>query len=953
MQATIRFCPDNGYSRSRSAILALLVGLLMLLAAPAQAVPALDSVLPDSAQAGESSLTLVAYLGGDKLPPDAVQPTSFTIGDQRGSGTLRNGTAISAQFTFPSDYAEGVYDVSVTFPAPQGDLVLTLVGGFIVGADAAADATSAAPGLVFKNAASYPGYTLFSPMGQTLTYLLDHDGNVAHTWDSGSSPNLSVYLLEDGSILRPGSNAGEETVQRIDKDGNLVWSWSPSDPTLDLHHDIEPLPNGNLLMIAYDFKTAAEAVAAGRNPELLSDGELWAECIIEVEPSGASGGEIIWQWCVWDHLIQDYDPGKSDYGAVADYPERLDLNYTARGDADWLHANAIDYNAELDQIVISLRTLGEIWIIDHSTTLAEAAGHAGGNAGRGGDLLYRWGNPQVYAAGGAADQTLFGQHDAQWIPGEYPGGGNLLVFNNGQGRIGGDYSSVDEIVPPLDGYAYTLSPGAAWGPALPVWTYADPIPGDFYADHISGAQRLPNGNTLICDGPAGEFFEVATSGEIVWDYLNTYPGNSPQGDSFETFRATRFALDAEAMVALGLSSAASGNVSYPVVDTGQSAFYDNTLEIAEPAAGDAFYGQDAQFAGHQPGYTRSADGLTVYDRITRLTWTRSPDLDGDGDIDVDDKLDFTQAQEYADTILNPQGFGGYSDWRLPSIKELYSLMNFTGTDPSGPSAASPVPFIDTAYFEFGYGDSAAGERDIDAQFWSSNAYVGTVFGNQAATFGLNLADGRIKGYPTAGPVFKLNYVYFVRGNSDYGINDLADNGDGSVTDHATGLMWDQSDSGTGMNWEHALGWVEQMNEQVYLGYSDWRLPNAKEMQSIVDYSQAPDATGSAAIDPVFDTSAIINEGGETDYPWFWTGTTHVTSDGSGASGVYVCFGRALGYVNGSWLDVHGAGAQRSDRKGDDFSGYSSAADGYYLAQSSQGDAVRIYNYVRLVRDAEQ
>lgn len=400
---------------------------------------------------------------------------------------------------------------------------------------------------------------------------------------------------------------------------------------------------------------------------------------------------------------------------------------------------------------------------------------------------------------------------------------------------------------------------------------------------------------------------------------------------------------------------------YTIVDTGQAQCYDAQTAIDGPAYGEPFYGQDAQIAGNQPSYAVSADGLTVFDNVTGLTWTRSPDLNGDGVIDVADKLTFEEALVYADEVLNPQQFGGYEDWRLPDMKTLYSLMDFRGTDPMMDDIPEDLtPFIDTEYFEFGYGDEDAGERVIDAQFWSTNAYLGYVFGNQEATFGLNLADGRIKGYPTSGPVVKLNYVYFVRGNTDYGVNNFVDNGDGTISDLATGLMWSKDDCGTdgdngprsGMNWEEALGWVVQMNADEYLGYDDWRLPNAKEMQSILDYSRAPDVTNSAAIDPIFHITQIVNEAGEVDYPCFWTGTTHVRSDGSGSAGAYVCFGRAMGYMQNAWMDVHGAGAQRSDPKGGDFGQYEYVSDGYYLFGSPQGDAIRMYNYVRLVRDAE-
>jgi hypothetical protein len=406
-----------------------------------------------------------------------------------------------------------------------------------------------------------------------------------------------------------------------------------------------------------------------------------------------------------------------------------------------------------------------------------------------------------------------------------------------------------------------------------------------------------------------------------------------------------------AVAAKGTTKPQETSAPYTVVDTGQTACYDNQNEIACPAEGQAFFGQDAQYAGNQPSYTLSADGLTVYDNNTGLTWTQSPDLNGDGDIDVNDKLTFAEAQTYPDT-LNAQNYGGYNDWRLPTIKELYSLIDFQGTDPPPQSGNTTglIPFIDTDYFAFGYGDTSAGERIIDAQYCSSTEYVGTVFGGQAAVFGVNFADGRIKGYPSGATPggTKTFYVLYVRSSLGYGQNDFVANGDGTITDNATGLMWSQADSGgAGMNWEDALAWVQARNDENYLGYDDWRLPNAKELQSIVDYDRSPDTTGSAAIDPLFSVTEITNEAGELDYPFYWSSTTHLRADGSAAAAAYVAFGRGLGSMDGmNVIDVHGAGCQRSDPKDGNPADYPSWGHG------PQGDVQRVFNYVRLVRDAE-
>jgi len=380
---------------------------------------------------------------------------------------------------------------------------------------------------------AFEGYTLYSPVISLNAFLINNSGEVVHTWDSSFKPALSVYLLENSNLLRtafPGFNPRfwgggiGGRVEMIDWNGTVIWYFEHTNSEHCLHHDVEILPNGNILMIAWEHKSVAEAIAAGRDPNTMPMGELWPDHVIEVEPIGGSGGNTVWEWHVWDHLIQDFDPTKDNYGVVADHPELVDINYGGRFLADWLHINSIDYNEEFDQIILSVHNFNEIWVIDHSTTTEEAAGHIGGNSGKGGDLLYRWGNPEAYRAGNEADRKLFRQHDAKWIEPSLSGEGNILIFNNGWGRPGGDSSSIDEIVPPVDGNGnYSYQPGSAYGPEEAVWTYSAENPADFFAINLAGAQRLPNGNTLICNGPNGIFFEVTSEKEIVWEYLNQEP----------------------------------------------------------------------------------------------------------------------------------------------------------------------------------------------------------------------------------------------------------------------------------------------------------------------------------------------------------------------------------------------------------------------------------------------
>ena len=422
-------------------------------------------------------------------------------------------------------------------------------------------------GLIYCTGEMQSGYTLFSPMASNTSFLIDEYGREVHKWVSPGNhrPGLSAYLLDDGDLLRTanlgpnqpgeftgGGSAGK--IERISWDGDLEWSWSYSSDMYRSHHDVEPLPNGNVLMIAWEYRNASEAAEAGKYPQsdssrALGTTSVWPDRIIEVKPMGIDNAEIVWQWSFWDHMIQDYDPNKANYGVVSEHPELLDVNFIdsvggASGGRDWLHCNGIDYNAHLDQIAISCKNTNEIYIIDHSTTTEEAAGHTGGNSGKGGDILYRYGNPESYQRGTSDDQVLFAQHDVQWISAGYPDEGSLMIFNNGNGR---DtlYSSVDVITPPINGSVYDISTTEPYGPDNLTWSWD--MGTDMYSSAISGSTRLANGNTLITFGMQGTLIEVDHTGEIVWKYISPVNnlGIMTQGDSIfsgngnKVFKVTR------------------------------------------------------------------------------------------------------------------------------------------------------------------------------------------------------------------------------------------------------------------------------------------------------------------------------------------------------------------------------------------------------------------------------
>lgn len=388
------------------------------------------------------------------------------------------------------------------------------------------------------------GYILFAPMTSTKTYLIDKCGEKVHEWSSSSyRPALSVSLLEDGSIVRTGKlnnpnfNEGGSggIIERFDWNGNLVWNYTISDSDNCLHHDFKVLPNGNILCIVWDSYSVQEAVQNGKDTIGYSQSVIWSEKIVELQPVGTNDANVVWEWKLFDHLIQEFDDTKLNFGVVADHPELIDINYFpgTQNTADWIHFNSIDYNPELDQILVSSHRMCEVWIIDHSTTTAQAASHAGGNAGKGGDLLYRWGNPQAYGRGTNANKVFYGQHHASWIPSGYPNEGKIMVFNNGLGRLG-DYSSIDMIIPPLNASnSYNVPSSTAFLPTGLDWSYISNPQTDFYSSNISGVYPLDNGSFIITEGTSGRFFEINPFQQRLWEFVNPVSsgGIASQGDA--------------------------------------------------------------------------------------------------------------------------------------------------------------------------------------------------------------------------------------------------------------------------------------------------------------------------------------------------------------------------------------------------------------------------------------
>ena len=488
----------------------------------------------------------------------------------------------------------------------------------------------------------FEAYTLFSVYNKS--YLINNCGEVINQWNSNYPPGNAVYLLPNGNLLRAGRLDQSITdiviggrggiIELYDWDDNLLWSYTYSGIGFSHHHDIYPLPNGNILMLAITIMSESEAIQAGRNPALLDDGELYNEQILELEPVGTNQANIVWEWNIKDHLIQDFDITKDNFGIVEDHPQRLDVNFLNGNSPrnNWLHVNSIQYDETRDQIILSSRLLSELWIIDHSTTTAEAASSSGGVYGNGGDFLYRWGNPEAYRQGTNIDRKLFGQHTPYFIPPGLPNENKILLFNNGINRSP-SFSQVDIISPPETSLGvYNYVSGTSYLPTNTDFTYTDfsSNPSEFFSGIVSNAQQLPNGNILVCEGAESYFFELDANENKVWEYRNPVNNNNgtisnqfdPPPIGSPTFRAVKYPPNYPAFTGRdltpGLSIEGNPNLA-PCNNLSVPNFEDNTVSLYPNPTSNMVYIKTL----------RPIDKVEVYDiigNIILITESREIDL---------------------------------------------------------------------------------------------------------------------------------------------------------------------------------------------------------------------------------------------------------------------------------------------------------------------------------------
>lgn len=378
------------------------------------------------------------------------------------------------------------------------------------------------------NAQQWDGLTYYSNNGSTSGYLIDTNSTNVKVWSftGQGGTGYSTHLMPGGILWRTVSNSGGNIltgggmtgrIQKWDYAGNKLWDYTYSSATYCLHHDHCPLPNGNVLVIAYDVKTATDAYNAGATSSIT----VWSEKVMELQPVGTNSAIVVWEWKLWDHLVQNLYPTRANYQtSIVNNPGKVNINYNLQ--KDWVHMNGIDYNPILDQIVVSSHNLNEWWIIDHSTTTAQAATSSGGNSGMGGDILYRWGNPLAYQATGT--KILDVTHDAHWIKEGTPNAGYLVGLNN-KGSTG-PKTTVDQISVPRSNYNYTLALGSAYTPS----TFNLRHTSTGYTSNMGSSNQFPNGNQMVCLAMSGTIYEIDAAGNVLW--TKTTGGACPQSHRY-------------------------------------------------------------------------------------------------------------------------------------------------------------------------------------------------------------------------------------------------------------------------------------------------------------------------------------------------------------------------------------------------------------------------------------
>jgi len=399
---------------------------------------------------------------------------------------------------------------------------------------------------LFSSAAALSdGYIIYGTYDGTSTVLIDTTGSEVYTWDHTSKNGYSVYLLENGNVLRTAQVEGnvkypsgamplQGIIEEVDAAGNVVWNYQLANDSLITHHDMKIMPNGHIIACAFEFKSKEQMVEVGVDTALLKGGGggfgfgsskgLLAEMIFELDPHAQGGPQIVWEWHICDHVIPKEQ--------ASQHPELFNGSLGPLSSQQWVHMNGIDYCAKTDLIAFTSRLFSEIYVIDHSTTTQEAASHAGGAHGKGGDLLYRWGRNANFMGNG--DTIIRTLHCPTWIPDGYPGAGDLLFFHNNAALVSmmgsNGVSQVIQITPPRtsDG-KFIHTAGEPFGPAQPTWKYAPDS--CMFSGYMSSAFRLKNGNTLVHESQEARVREITPDGDIVWmDTLSSGSGGGMMMD---------------------------------------------------------------------------------------------------------------------------------------------------------------------------------------------------------------------------------------------------------------------------------------------------------------------------------------------------------------------------------------------------------------------------------------